>query len=144
MAPDRTQTVPNGGGTHGPRDVVWGSDVKKVVASVLSLLVAILGWSIIDRLTMEHRVTVIERGEFTAAQKQNLKDIVKLAVSDELNEYPTRVEWERSKTDIATKLLASQEETKRELHAIRREFKEDAMYNRRVLSSIDLTNVKGE
>jgi hypothetical protein len=77
---NKTQTVRNGGGEGGPRDVVWGPEVKKVVAAVISLLVAILGWSIVDRLTMEHRVTAVERGDFTSAQKEFIQDSIDLAV----------------------------------------------------------------
>jgi hypothetical protein len=141
-APKTTQTVQNGGGVHGPRDVVWGTDAKKVVAWIIGLLVTILGWSVVDRLSMEHRVTVVERGEFTPTQKEDLKGVVKAAVRDELYNYPTKAELDKDKADLAAKVVADYEETQRQLRAMRREFKDDAMYNRRVLSTIDLTKPK--
>jgi hypothetical protein len=139
---NRTQTVQNGGGIHGPRDVIWGPEVRRVVYAVIGLLVTILGWSVVDRLTMEHRVTAIERAEFTEAQERSIDRIVKGALGDKLDAYPTRTEIERGKAEIAAKVLENQEETQRQLRAIRKEFKEDAMYNRRVLSTIDLTGSK--
>ena len=138
---NRTQTVKNGHGEHGPRDVIWGPEVKRVVKGGFSLLVTIAGmvggaaWYLAERITrVEDTAAAAQLSADTAAANTNTQAARGETV------YVTRAELElmfakqtailSGRLDVVNSRLGHLEEGER--------------YNRQKLSNIDLTPNKEE
>jgi hypothetical protein len=126
----RTTTRPNGHPTI--REHVWGWDVMLPrVVTIIAILTA--GWKVSSYLHgLTAAVAAVQVEQAHSAADLPTKIAAAIAADEKTNPCVSRREWDTWKESEASSL----DDVRTEMRGIRREFKDDAIYNRNILSKL--------
>lgn len=133
----RTTTRPNG---HAKvREHVWGWDV--ILPRVLTIIAVLTaGWKVSSYVNgLTAAVTAVKVEQAHAATVLPSQIAAAIAADAKTNPYVSRHEWDTWRASEASSL----DDVRTEMRAIRREFQEDAAYNRNILSRLPGAQDKG-